>query len=266
MSESMTLVLRTLALLRALNKQTHSSLRSLHEATGMPKPTVHRLLATLKNEGYVKSDAVKGLYSLTQKVRLLSDGYTEHELVVELGAPILLRSTRQTGLPLAIGIAERSRMVVRYSSMPYSPVAPMHTTLGNSHPMTQSAMGLAFMAYCSDAERERLLDWLRASARDEAAWNRAAQTLQARIMTIRKQGYALRRPDSLHENATLAVPIRCAGHVLGVLSLTTFDSLLTAKTTRDFVVLLQRTSEEVSAAVAKHDQQAPTDPAAAGIP
>ncbi|MBV7486848.1 helix-turn-helix domain-containing protein [Bordetella sp. BOR01] len=253
MTASMNLVVRTLDVLRALNKQTHCSLRDLHQATGIPKPTVHRLLNTLKNEGYIRSDVVKGVYSLTEKVRLLSDGYTEHDLVVELGAPVLLRTTRQTGLPFAIGVADRSRMVVRYSSMPYSPIAPEHTTIGNSHHMARSAMGLAFLAFCSAAEQERLLHWLSLES-TESAWRSAERVLRADIALVRKRGFALRRPDPKHTSATLAVPIRHQGRTLGVLSLTTFPSLLNGAAITDFTELLIRTSKEIGVAVDQHQQ------------
>lgn len=260
MDKSMTLVVRTLSLLKALNKQSPSTLRILHEMTGIPKPTIHRLLVTLKNEGYVRSDAVKGVYSLTKKVLLLSEGYTEHELVVELGIPILLRATRESGLPLAIGIAERSQMVVRYSSMPYSPIGPVHTTIGNSHGMIHSAMGQVYMAYCGDAERERLINWLESGAISRSNWQVAERELRAQINLVRKQGYALRQPDTQQQSATLAVPIVHQDGILATLSITTFSSLLINVPIGDFVDLLRRTANEVSRAVDKYQSsQIPGD-------
>ncbi|OWT65849.1 helix-turn-helix domain-containing protein [Candidimonas nitroreducens] len=252
MSTSMNLIVRTLDVLQALNKQTHCSLRSLHEATGIPKPTVHRLLQTLKNEGYVRSDIAKGIYSLTEKVRLLSEGYTECELVVELGGPILRRITRSTGLPLAIGIAERGQIVVRCSSMPYSPIGPSHTTIGNAHEMTVSAMGLAFLAFCNADERTNLVKSIE-QASDPAEWKASSAKLRADITLVRKRGFALRQPSPQHPSTTLAVPIQHQKQILGVLSLTTFPSLLKRGTAiTDFTRTLIEASQEISKAVAAH--------------
>ena len=248
----MNLIVRTLDVLQALNKQTHCSLRSLHEATGIPKPTVHRLLQTLKNEGYVRSDIAKGIYSLTEKVRLLSEGYTECELVVELGGPILRRITRSTGLPLAIGIAERGQIVVRCSSMPYSPIGPSHTTIGNAHEMTVSAMGLAFLAFCNADERTNLVKSIE-QALDPAEWKASSARLRADITLVRKRGFALRQPSPQHPSTTLAVPIQHQKQILGVLSLTTFPSLLKRGTAiTDFTRTLVESSQEISDAVAAH--------------
>ncbi|MBN9009232.1 MAG: helix-turn-helix domain-containing protein, partial [Rhizobiales bacterium] len=45
---------RGLAVLRAMNARMHSTLADLHRDTGLPKPTVFRILETLRDEGYVR--------------------------------------------------------------------------------------------------------------------------------------------------------------------------------------------------------------------
>jgi IclR family mhp operon transcriptional activator len=247
-------VVRTLALLRALNHQPHSSLLELHCATGLPKPTVHRLLATLKAEGYVRGDVARGAYSLTAKVRELAEGFTEYELMIELGRPIVMRATRESGLPLAIGLLVDGRIVVRYSSMPYSPIAPEHTTLGHSHDLLESGMGQAYLTYCSKAERAQLEHQMVSTCPDDLTARELRRNLGAAIAQTRKRGYGLRRAAGPGETATLAVPIVLPDRLGGVLSLTTFGRLMDSRAIQDYITLLRQTSAQIAAAVSLREQ------------
>lgn len=242
-------VVRALNILRALNHSPQSSLQVLHQATGLPKSTIHRLLATLKSEGYVRADVVKGTYTLTEKVRCLSEGFSEPELVVEIGAPLVLKITRATGLPLAIGTLAGGHIVVRYSSMPYSPIGSEHTTVGHVHDLVQSGMGQAYLAYCSQAERDRLMQWLHSLLPEPGLWPPLERDIEHQLAATRRRGYGLRKGQGRGSSTTLAVPLAHGERVLGVLSLTTFGALLTPDRLRECVELLTRTRKEICTAV-----------------
>ena len=245
-------ILRALDVLRALNHQPQTTLVALHRSTGLPKPTLHRLLSTLKTAGFVRSDVALGVYCLTAKVRELADGFAASEEVVELGAPIVLRATRVSGVPMAIGILERGRIVVRYSSMPYSPIAPEHTTLGHSHDLLHSGMGQAYFAWCSDAEREQLTLHLTSACVDEATAAALRSALALARVETRRRGFGLRLPEGVTGTATLAVPIACADGLLGVLSLTTFGTLMgNGRAQRRYAALLRSTSDEIIQAMGR---------------
>ncbi|BDI05617.1 helix-turn-helix domain-containing protein [Sphaerotilus microaerophilus] len=122
-------VVRALRLLRLMNERPVWTLHELHQASTLPKATLSRLLATLRLEGYVAAEATPGLYRLAGKVRELDGGYTEGSRLVDAGRPILLQVTREIKWPLALATLDVDAMVVRFSSMPYSPLAVHTTTL-----------------------------------------------------------------------------------------------------------------------------------------
>lgn len=153
-------VARAFGLLHAMNEKQPCSLAELHIATGLPKPTVFRILATLEQEGYVRNEGGLGQYRVTEKARRLGAGYSEKSLIVDVGAPLVLAVTKIIKWPLAIGILDGDAMVVRYSTMPYSPLAVQATTLGHRLGLFESAMGQAYMAFCGERERRILLDML----------------------------------------------------------------------------------------------------------
>ena len=97
-------VVRALDLLRTMNARPLWSLQALHEATGLPKSTLSRLLGTLIGEGYVRAEKPTGTYGLTAKIRELDAGYGDASSLVEAGRAIALEVTRRIKWPLAIGV------------------------------------------------------------------------------------------------------------------------------------------------------------------
>ena len=244
-------VARSLELLRCMNQHPEAGLQELHVRTGLPKPTVHRLLATLKAEGYVQQDAGSGgRYRLAAKVRELSGGFTEKSRLVEAGAPIALATTRRIQWPLALGTLDGEVMVVRYSTMPYSPLAVQATSVGHRHGLLESAMGLAYLAFCGQSQRRILIDLLRESApldgRGRRIWR--ASDAAALIAATQRQGYGLRLPKARGDSATVAVPVLPGEGIAGVLSMTTFGNLMTAETLARFIPVLKDTAQDIGAA------------------
>src|ERR1700685_1908510 len=153
-------VRRAFALLRLLNQREVWDLHSLHESAQLPKPTVYRLLNTLRKAGYVQSDRGTGEYRLAERVQELAAGYTEKSLLVEIGAPGARSVTRRIRWPLALGTLSEDVIVVRYSTMPDSPLAVQTTTLGHRLGLLESAMGFAYLAFCPASEYEILISLL----------------------------------------------------------------------------------------------------------
>ena len=218
-------VVRALELLQALNQNDCSAISDLHRRLRLPKATLHRLLSTLKSAGYVASDAGSRTYRLTAKVQELASGYTERNQLIDRCAPYLRQTTKKIHWPLAIGTLNDTNILVRFSTMPYSPLAVQATTVGHRLGLLESAMGNAYLAWCDEEQRGILVQTLLS----EALKPKAIQKLVLQKIDItRRQGYGLRLPPRNGESATIAVPIGQGKDILGVLGLTTFGRLMTA--------------------------------------
>jgi IclR family mhp operon transcriptional activator len=239
-------VARSLDVLAALNRRPFSGLRELKAETGMAKPTLHRLLEVLRAEGYVVRDEVRSLYRLTAKVRDLSSGFGEDCLVTDLGAGILRRVTAEIAWPLAIGTLQGIEMVVRYSTMPYSPLAARPTTTANRHGLLSSAMGRAYLAFCEPSERAFLVEAVRRSASPEAGLAADPASVDEILRETAARGYGLRLPGPRSDTGSIAVPIFADRHLAGVLSLTVFGGMIEQCRER-FPAVLQATASEISA-------------------
>jgi IclR family mhp operon transcriptional activator len=247
-------IARALKLLNAMNEKQPCSLAELHLATALPKPTVFRILATLQQEGYVKNEGGRGQYHLTERTRRLGAAYGEKLRIVDIGAPLVLKVTKKIKWPLAIGTLDRDSIVVRYSTMPYSPLAVHATTLGHRLGLIESAMGLAYLSFCEDAERRILLDLLLGSTRGGAS--KADAQVHAMMALTRQRGYGLRLPKASGMSASVALPIFLEDHVAGVLCMTTFGKSMTTQTLSTYVPVLRSTSQEISQALAAGEEAA----------
>lgn len=246
-------VARALAVLRLMNTAQRWTIHELHGQTRLPKSTLFRVLATLQHEGYVQVDPARGQYTLSAKVRELSAGYSEQSKVVTAGAPITLRVTREIKWPLAIGVRDGEAMVVAHSTMPYSPLAVHSTTIGHRLSLTESAIGQAYLAHCSAAERNSLLDLLELSL-DEPRQTKMEE-IRGTLAQVRHDGFAVRRPGRGSESATVAVPICHEGEAVAALGMTFFGRLMSRRMVEQFLPVLKATADEIAAAFSGDPEQ-----------
>ena len=239
-------VTRALDILCALNRRSYATLQSLHEDTKFPKATIHRILATLRREGYVARDPDKGIYRLVAKVQLLSAGFNERSLITEVGAGILRSATRQIRWPLAIGTLDGTEIVVRYSTMPFSPCAVKATTVNNRHKLLESAMGMVYLANCDAEERDILLGLIAQMDEQPERHTSDPCSVGDLLSATRDRGYGLRRGGIHDESATIAVHVPAAGHVAGVISLTMFRRSLTERAIERYLPVLQDVACHIS--------------------
>ncbi len=244
-------VRRAIQLLHELNRQRVSSVRLLHEVTGLPKPTIVRLLNTFIALGYVVNDHRRGGYQVTSLVRSLSAGFHGDPLVVEAARPWAIAFTRKFHWPVAVAILDRDAVVVRFSTILDSPVSPFHTTINNRLPLMSRALGRAYIAFCPPSERNLLLGMLATSnhPENEVAHDRdAALTL---LSMIRRAGFAERsatvEPKS---SSTIAVPVMLGRKVLATVGVTYFTSAVPkAAAIAQYVPPLKEMAKSIEASV-----------------
>src|SRR4029434_3755732 len=94
-------------------------------------------------------------------------GYTGDQRVMETARAWARAFTRQYHWPIAIAVLDRSSVVIRFSTIPDSPVSPFHATLNTHLSLLGRALGRAYLAFCPVSERSMLLDMLGRSQESE---------------------------------------------------------------------------------------------------
>lgn len=208
---------RGLELLAALNRHGGATALTLARETGIPRPTVYRLIETLEREGYVARSPSDERWMLRLKVRSLSDGFEDEEWISAVAAPALYRLTERIGWPCDLCTLEGTAMVIRETTHRVARFSIDRGMIGRALPVLQSSVGRAWLAFSRREERETLLGLLAASDRPEDAAARHAAVLLRQLSLVRRRGYALRpggAPPWPH-TGSIALPIRQRGSVLG---------------------------------------------------
>jgi len=234
-------VSRALAILRTMNRARRWTLHELHQETGLPKPTLFRMLQTLQADGFVVSDIARHNYSLTRRVLELSQGYAEPSALVAAAAPITREVTRRIHWPLALGLLEGGYLVVAHSTMPYSPLAVRTSTLGHKLAWRSSAMATIYLAFQPADRQQALLETL------TEYWTlpQERQAFEHDLQALKTAGYAVRQASQRGESATLAVPILENQYSVAAIGMTTFAGSLTPRLIEDMLPVLQETAERV---------------------
>jgi IclR family mhp operon transcriptional activator len=244
---------RCFQILELMNKSKVSSIADLHVNTRLPKATIVRLLQTMEQLGYVTRDPRHSEYQLTSRVASLSSGFHSDPLVVEAGRIHAIAITKKLRWPTTIAILDGHEVVVRFSTIPDSPISPFHATVNMRLSLDRHALGLAYLGFCPPHERQILLKSLFDTGdRDTSVHNRSVTMLRQRLGIIRKQGFSERELNTGHENSnTLAVPIIGANRVLGTLGSTYFRSALKrSEAIKTFLEPLQTSAREIAKNVA----------------
>jgi IclR family mhp operon transcriptional activator len=222
-------IARALEILRVLNTANRSTVGELHALTGVSRPSLYRVLEEFKAAGYVTRDD-RGGFHLTHLVRTLSDGFRNEDEIAEIALPILEDLQRRVLWPADLAVYSNLAMYLRESTRKYSALVMDRVQIGLRLPLLSTAVGLAYLAHCSDNEREAILDALRRSDGPEVQIAKDSRKVNAMLSEIRTRGYGYRMGSvpgiSAPETGAIAIPVRRDGAVCACLALTFFSRVL----------------------------------------
>lgn len=248
-SRPVNVVLRALQILRALNRQPVSTVDAIHKHTAIPKPTIVRLLQTLESDGLVRRAPQYGAYYLTSEVTALASGYHSEPRIVEASAAVCEALTQDLKWPVSVAVHDGDAMIVRYSTIPHSPLSFFHSTINMRLSLLTQALGRAFLAFCGPTEQDALIELLARSSSEPIAGQEA--DIRRMLAEVRERGYALRDPRVRPESSTIAVPIFEGPRVVATIGLTWFSSALDVpQAVERFLAPLQQASRDISRALA----------------
>jgi IclR family mhp operon transcriptional activator len=218
-------VVRTLEILRSLNVANGSTVSQLHALTRISRPALYRVLEAFAAAGYVKRDDTGG-YHLTHLVRALSDGFRNEDRMAQVAAPILENLQRRVLWPTDLAVFANHAMYLRTTTRAQSALVMDRGRVGYRLPMLASAVGIAYIAFCPDAEREAILEALGRSALPNDQIAKDARRVAQLIRRTRTDGYATRYKGPVPETGSIALPIRGQKRVHACIAITYFAAVL----------------------------------------
>jgi IclR family mhp operon transcriptional activator len=201
---------RAFAVLEALNRRRSTTLSLLAAETGLPRPTLVRLLQTLIELGYASRMSREAGYRLTDRVLTLAGGVRFIDHLVDASIAPMAAFTEEHGWPLYLATISSGGMAIRHSTAPDSPMAFEAAGYNRQSPLLYGALGRVWLAHASDEERRTAL---------KAVGVRQTPALTATLEGVRRDGYAFTRPPRPTRLHGFAVPILSGNRLLGSISM-----------------------------------------------
>lgn len=188
--DEITALARRLSVLRRIAAaDAPVSNRELTELTGIPKPTVSRITATLVSAGFLFQLPDSERFVLTASVLELSNGFLRNFDIRARSRPFLAELAERTSLSVHLAVRDRLDMVAIDVIRPRSAVLVTRLEIGSRMEIARTAVGRAYLAALDPDERRDLIGALQAAAGDD--WPHVVARLTPALEEASRDGYAL---------------------------------------------------------------------------
>jgi len=215
---------RGLSVLRALERTESLALRELHRETQLPKPTLLRILSTLEENGYARRRLTDGTWRRAAR-KTETQQSLMHDMLLDVGGDVLDDLCSRIAWPSDLAVYHRGMMHILETTRKKTPFVINMTGIGYRVPMLQTGLGRAWLAFSTDAERERVLAELRRSENPFDRTGREPEAVAAILEETRRKGYGTRvagftlRAEGEDKTNGVAVPVMMRGNVIACVSL-----------------------------------------------
>lgn len=192
------------------------SMSQIADSLSLPRSTVFRILATLCEEGWLYRE--ERTYRVGGALIGLGHKAIDSSTINQLARPILREVTGLTGETSQLAMLSGMRaLILEVEDSPH-PLAA-HARPGTVADLHCSASGKVLIAFCQEAERQKLLDGLQYERHTKRTIvNR--EDFEDELSAIQKQGYALDEQEYHEGIRCIAAPVfdtpETAAYAIGI--------------------------------------------------
>jgi DNA-binding IclR family transcriptional regulator len=224
-------------------------LSDIVERSGLPKPTVRRVLLALVRAGLVDQDEASRRYHIGPEAYVLGTLASARFGIHTLSLGALARIARESGDCAFLTVPRDIFGVCLHREEGTFPIRTHVLQAGDRHPLGVGAGSLAILAALPDPEVERIL----AANGDALAAHYpgyAPERLREGVSAARRLGYALNPGLYVSGSWGIGVVVRDAeGRPAGALSIAAIDTRLTPERQPELAALLLREAHALEAAL-----------------
>lgn len=241
-------VARVGALLRAVaaTEPAGASTTDLAHVAGLARPTAHRLLSSLMDEGLIDRDPKSGRWSLGPELFLLGSGAAHRYDVTDQAREAVNRLTRRTGESAHLSARRGDETVCVLSEEGSFPLRSHVLHVGIRFPLGVASAGLAILSHLPT----RGIDEYFTRVRLDSVWgaSHSEPAVRARIESTRRTGYAV-NPALIVEGSwgMAAAVFDREGRPAWALSLTGVETRFRPERHRELGTLLLEAAHSLSA-------------------
>lgn len=248
-------LVRGLEVLQTINRDGSLTLTRICEKTGLPYPTVFRIIQTLMSAGFVECEPTRKWYRPTILARTLASGFAEDMRLVSVARPYIVKLTEKFAWPISITTRVGNMMMVRDSTHGLTSLTLSNYAPGYTLPLAECSTGKAYLAFCSEEERRNIRKGF--GLLENPADQIGAMLLDSDKLfaEIRRQGYATQARNAYTSNpgktSSIAVPIIHGDKIYGAVAIIFFAvGMKMADAEAAFVADLKSTAARIAAELA----------------
>lgn len=213
----------------------------------LTKSNVHRLLATLISQGYVRQVPPLSQYELTTRIWELGSHVIRRMDLIKVARPAMLRLAEITGETVHLSVLDGIEAVY-VDKIESAHHIRAHTSVGARAPAHAVATGKAMLAHMPDEYLERFGDTLE---RYTDTTRTTIQELREDIRTAREQGYALVPEGEWREGiaACACAVLNRNGDLAGAIGMSGPDSRIKRKQLKEIAPHVMEAARSISMAL-----------------
>jgi IclR family transcriptional regulator, positive regulator for flagellar biogenesis len=190
--------------------------QQLSQLTGIPKPTMTRLTATLVNLGLLRQDAARESYMLGPGVMPLARAFLANLDFRATARPLMQEfSETNEGTSVYLGLHDDLNMVIVEACRARSSMISARIDVGSRTPIANSALGRAFLSVCDALERDNI--FARLQSVDPTRWRLLAPGLFKALELAKHDGFCLSMGEWHREINSVSVGFKDArGEILSL--------------------------------------------------
>lgn len=228
----------------------------LQRETGLTKPTVHRILDSLRSQDFVEQVEDSRRYRLGKELAVLgwSAGRTVYDLK-ELAAEEMAAVASKTGDTSFLALRSGHEAVCIDRQTGSYPVKAFTVEVGTRRPLGIGATGVALLAALAPDQAELVHETIRAQLPKFP--NASLRQIREAVAQARRDGYALSEGLMLKGVSGLAVTISDGhGHPVAAIGTAAISDRMTSKRIPEIVRILKTHANRIEQRIAAAENQA----------
>lgn len=240
---------RALAVLRILaaGRETGLPLAEVVQATGLTRPTVHRIVHALIEEGIVERSRKTGRYAIGNQVPELALARPSRSPLLAAADEVLRRTSERVGDTLFLTVRTGNDTLCVDRRIGAYPIKVLSIEVGARRPLGVSSAGVAILAALPAQEARKIV------AANEArfvAYRTDAAAVLAQIAAARRRGYNLREVGLVQGTKSISTWIKTVdGRPAAAMTVSAVRARLGPRREQEVAEILLDASHEIERAL-----------------
>jgi DNA-binding IclR family transcriptional regulator len=236
---------RALAILRILaaGRETGLPLADVIQATGMTRPTVHRIVHALIEEGIVERRVRTGRYAIGGQVPELALARPSPSPLLGIAEHVLRRISQQIGDTLFLTVRTGNDTLCVDRRIGSYPIQVLSIEVGARRPLGVSSAGVAILAALPAQDTRKIVA---ANEARFAAYRTTSSSVLAQVAAAKRRGYNLREVGLVQGTKSISTWIKAAdGRAAAAITVSAVRSRLGPRREHEVAEVLLKASSAV---------------------